>query len=88
MKFGLEIFEIDPTPYPELSLVENETDLLTKIWEVKDNWDSSWDKWKEIPFYGADFDDLTENSLDFKDAIEKKIHKDVRDWGIYNYQKQ
>jgi hypothetical protein len=88
MKFGLEIFEIDPTPYPELSTVENETELLTKIWEVKENWDTSWDKWKEIPFYGADFDDLTENALDFKDAIEKKIHKDVREWGVYSYQKQ
>lgn len=32
MKFGLEIFEIEPTPYPELSTVEKETDLLTKIW--------------------------------------------------------
>jgi hypothetical protein len=39
MKFGLEIFDIEPIPYPELSTVENEIDLLTKIWTVKDNWD-------------------------------------------------
>lgn len=29
MKFGLEIFDIEPMSYPELSLVEKEIDLLT-----------------------------------------------------------
>jgi hypothetical protein len=29
MKFGLEIFDIEPMAYPELSIVEKETDLLT-----------------------------------------------------------
>lgn len=87
MKFGLEIFDIDPIPYPELSLVEKEIDLLTQIWEVKDNWDKSWENWKEVPFYDANFNDLQEEALDFKDHIEKRIHKDVREWGVFNYQK-
>lgn len=87
MKFGLEIFDIEPMSYPELSLVEKEIDLLTQIWEVKDQWDKAWDEWKDIPFHQANFNDLQEEALDYKDNIEKKIHKDVRDWGIYSYQK-
>jgi pyruvate formate-lyase activating enzyme-like uncharacterized protein len=88
MKFGLDIFEIEPIPYPELGMVEKELDLLTQIWEVKDNWDKSWVNWKELPFHEANFENLTEEALDFKDHIEKKIPKDVRDYPIFNYQKQ
>jgi hypothetical protein len=32
MKFGLEIFDIEPMAYPEWSIVEKETELLTQIW--------------------------------------------------------
>lgn len=87
MKFGLDIFDIEPMAYPELTIVENETGLLSQIWEVKDQWDKSWEKWKEISFYDANFEELTEEALDFKSMIDQKIHKDVREWGIYNYQK-
>jgi hypothetical protein len=87
MKFGLEIFDIEPMAYPELSIVEKETALLTQIWEVKDNWDKSWEKWKETPFREANFELLQEEAADFKDLIERKINKDVRDWGVFNHQK-
>lgn len=46
MKFGLEIFDIEPMAYPELSIVEKEIHLLTEIWSVKEQWDSEWNKWK------------------------------------------
>jgi len=31
-KFGLEIFGLDPQPYPQLSQVEKEIEMLTQIW--------------------------------------------------------
>jgi len=39
MKFGLEIFNYEPIAYPELTLVEKEIELLTKVWELKNDWD-------------------------------------------------
>lgn len=39
MKFGLDIFDIDPMPQPELNHVEKEINLLTEIWTVKEQWD-------------------------------------------------
>jgi dynein heavy chain len=36
MKFGLEIFDIDPMPYPELNSVEKEIQLLSELWTLKD----------------------------------------------------
>jgi len=35
MKFGLDIFEIEPINYHELSLVEREMAQLLEIWGVK-----------------------------------------------------
>jgi len=43
MKFGLEIFDIDPIPHPEVALVEKEIAQLTDIWEIKNDWDKQWD---------------------------------------------
>lgn len=51
MKFGLDIFDIEPMSYPELNLVEREMALLFEIWAVKEEWDSEWDSWKDISFY-------------------------------------
>ena len=42
MKFGLEIFTYEPIAYPELTLVEKEIELLTKVWELKNDWDTQW----------------------------------------------
>jgi len=50
MKFGLEIFDIEPIHYPELQIVEREISLLSSIWEVKDEWDKKWEEVKEIRF--------------------------------------
>ncbi len=39
MKPGLDIFEYDAVQYAELTTVERENQLLTEIWELKDEWD-------------------------------------------------
>lgn len=56
MKFGLEIFDIEPMAYPELTIVEKEIALLTEIWDVKEQWDSEWNRWKQEKFYELNID--------------------------------
>ena len=58
MKFGLEIFDIEPMIYPEVTLVEKEITQLTEIWELKNEWDKQWENWKETNFKDLDIDDM------------------------------
>ena len=82
MKFGLEIFDIEPTAYPEVALVEKEIVQLTEIWEVKRDWDQQWDEWKDIKFYDLDVEEMDDVAVDFQDKC-KAFDRDVRDWGVY-----
>jgi hypothetical protein len=58
MLFGLEIFEIEPSNYTDLSKVERENASLAKIWGYKQEWDDKWNHWKEINFYELDLEDM------------------------------
>jgi len=82
MKFGLEIFDIEPAAYPEVTLVEKEIAQLTEIWEVKNDWDKQWDIWKDIKFYDLDIDEMDNDALDFQDKY-RAFDRDVREWGVY-----
>ena len=42
MKPGLEIFEYDAQQYVELTQVERENQLLTEVWDLKDQFDQEW----------------------------------------------
>jgi hypothetical protein len=65
MKFGLEIFDIEPMAYPELSLVEKEIIQLTDIWNVKENWDNEWNKWKVEKFYDLNIDMMDDRAVEY-----------------------
>jgi dynein heavy chain len=82
MKFGLEIFDIEPTAYPELALVEKEIRQLSGVWEVKRDWDTQWDAWKDIGFRDVDVEAMDDDAVDFQDRC-KQSDRDVRDWGAY-----
>jgi dynein heavy chain len=86
MKFGLEIFDIEPMAYPEVTLVETEMEQLSEIWTIKEEWDQQWEQWKEIRFYDLKIDDMDNDVYDFQTKVEK-LHKDVREWGVYAYLK-
>lgn len=42
LRFGLDIFDIDPQSYPEITQVEKEIDELRVIWDIKKQWDQKW----------------------------------------------
>ena len=70
MKFGLEIFDIEPMAYPELSIVEKEITLLTEIWNVKEDWDNEWNKWKQEKFYELNIDMMDDRAVEFQEKIQ------------------
>lgn len=86
MKFGLEIFDIEPMAYPEVTLVEKEISLLTEIWQVKNDWDGQWENWKDIKFYDLNIEDMEDVAVDFGRKYNA-FDRDVRDWGVYVFLK-
>lgn len=65
MKPGLDIFEYDALQYTDLLVVERENQLLTEIWELKDEWDQNWASWKDLGFYDLKIDDMDEVAVEF-----------------------
>ena len=86
MKFGLDIFEIEPQNYHELSLVEKEMAQLFEIWGVKQEWDTEWDAWKICSFYDLNIDDMDDRAVEFQEKI-KTFDKEVRQWGVFDFLK-
>ena len=95
MKFGLEIFDIEPASYPEVARVEDEIAQLTEIWEIKNDWDKQWEIFKEITFYGLDMEKMDNDAEDFQDKVKGLVRmptsgghtSEVRDWGVFNHLK-
>lgn len=73
MKFGLEIFDIEPATYPELARVEDEIAQLTDIWEIKNDWDKQWEIFKEIKFYDLQMDQMDNDAEDFQDKVKALV---------------
>jgi hypothetical protein len=65
MKFGLEIFDIDPMPYPELNSVEREITLLTDAWKLKQDWDNTWNNWRTEKFRELNIDAMDDEAADY-----------------------
>mmetsp|Transcript_20727 Transcript_20727/g.31788 ORF Transcript_20727/g.31788 Transcript_20727/m.31788 type:complete len:653 (+) Transcript_20727:3424-5382(+) len=86
MKFGLEIFDIEPMAYPEVTLVEKEINQLSDIWDVKDQWDKQWDSWKDHKFYDLNIEDMEDVAVDYQEKY-RSFDKDVREWGVFVFLK-
>lgn len=83
MKFGLDIFDIDPIVYPELTNVEKEIIQLTEIWNIKDSWDGEWNIWKQYKFNELNMDEIDDVAGDFLEKL-RVLDKDVKVWGVFN----
>jgi len=86
MKFGLEIFDIEPMAYPEVTLVEKEIGQLSDIWEVKNEWDKQWEFWKDIKFQDLQIDEMEDVAVDYQEKY-RAFDKDVREWGVFVFLK-
>jgi dynein heavy chain len=86
MKPGLEIFEYDAQQYVELTQVERENQLLTEVWELKDQFDQEWFIWKDISFYELNIDDIETRVIDYYNKL-MNMNKDIRTWAIFEFLK-
>lgn len=87
MKPGLEIFGYEAQHYGDLVLVEKENQLLTEVWELKDQFDEEWFSWKDQFFYDLNIDDIEQRVIDFYNKL-MGMTKDIRVWPIFDFLKQ
>lgn len=86
MKPGLDIFNIDAILYPELTQVEKENQLLSDIWDLKEQFDNEWGVWKDISFYELNIDDIEESVIDYYNKLQG-MNKEIRAWPVYDFLK-
>jgi len=67
-----------------LASVESENSLLTQIWNIKRDWDSEWNEWKDINFYRLNCEDLDDRANDYFARL-KNMDKAVKSWPIHDY---
>jgi len=51
--------------YPELNYVEREIRMLEEVWNVKEEWDTEWESWKEVPFNNLDIEGMDDRAVEF-----------------------
>lgn len=90
MKFGLQIFGHDAMNYPELTMVEREIELLTKVWELKNEWDKQLEAWKDIKFADLEADAMADVAMEKQGKCDElvKLDKEVREWGVFTHIRQ
>ena len=84
MLFGLEIFEIEPSNYTDLTKVERENTSLSKIWGYKQEWDAEWANWKEINFYDLKLEDMDERAGEIFEKVQS-LEKEERKWKVTEF---
>ena len=75
------MFEIPSAEPPELVEVEGELDTLGKLWDIRREYDSSWDEWQKGKFLDLDPERLEAEGLKFKQRVGKM--REFRRWGIW-----
>lgn len=84
LKLGLDIFEMEAVPYPEVTIVEKEIEELSNIWSIKKEWDSKWETLKDVQFRDLEVQNMEEDTHDFKARL-KELPKEVKEWKVYEF---
>jgi hypothetical protein len=84
MLFGLEIFEIEPNSYTDLTKVEKENAALSKIWSIKQEWDNEWNGWKDTNFYELKLEEIDEKAVEVQAKLQS-LEKDERKWKVTEF---
>lgn len=81
MQFGLEIFGMESTKLLELDQVEKENASLLTIWNIKQEWDHNWNKWKVIHFTDLEMEEMDNTSQEIQFKL-KELTKEEKKWNV------
>jgi dynein heavy chain len=87
LRSGMRIFELDAPPYKEINEVAKDIDTLTKIWDLKKEWEDKWDEWKFGPFDSLDVPVMEQQAVDILKR-NQNMGRDAREWPVWNNLKE
>lgn len=76
---GLGIFDIEPPANKETAQTERELELLKQVWEMRREWDESWNQWKFGKFASIEISSMEGSAAAFSRRIYKQ-QKEVKGW--------
>uniref|UniRef100_A0A3Q1IX48 Dynein axonemal heavy chain 2 n=1 Tax=Anabas testudineus TaxID=64144 RepID=A0A3Q1IX48_ANATE len=85
---GLGFFKLDQPPSKSIRALEKDIDHLQEVWEITQEWNAKWNKWKTGQFATLQ----TENMESIAQDMFKKLHKLQRElkdkeWDIVDFSK-
>jgi dynein heavy chain len=85
MKFGFNLFGMNPPPNADLDFMEKEIENLEKAWGLKDEWDSEWlNEISKIKFSEFDKDALDDKVEEYNLKINA-FSREMKKWDIVGY---
>ena len=69
LKPGLDIFEIPPPDYSELSETEKEVEALAQVWEIANSWEAMWNQWKTGEFAALNVESMEAQAANFNKQV-------------------
>jgi dynein heavy chain, axonemal len=83
---GLAVFKLEQTPNKEIGLINNELELLSQIWQLNQQWSSTYDAWRSKPFMELESAEMEESVQKFQKRLQK-MGKEMKDWDVYQVAK-
>jgi dynein heavy chain len=84
---GLAVFKIEQPSLKELELIAVDLECLGQIWQATQEWNSSYDAWRQKPFLSLDGPEIEEQVQKFIKRIQK-MSKEVKEWDVYSNLKE
>jgi dynein heavy chain len=79
---GLGVFGITPPDYKDLTATEKELDLLSQIWGITIDWNTSWDQWKAGQFNDLNVEELENISGNYLKKVGK-LGREIKRWKVW-----
>ncbi|KAF3697610.1 Dynein heavy chain 2, axonemal Axonemal beta dynein heavy chain 2 Ciliary dynein heavy chain 2 [Channa argus] len=71
IRHGLGFFKVEQSPSKSIQALEKDIDYLQQVWEITQEWNTHWSKWKTAQFAMLRIEDMENTALD----MFKKLHK-------------
>eukprot|EP01028_Stygiella_incarcerata_P006524 TRINITY_DN2668_c0_g1_i2.p1 TRINITY_DN2668_c0_g1~~TRINITY_DN2668_c0_g1_i2.p1 ORF type:complete len:4588 (-),score=1267.00 TRINITY_DN2668_c0_g1_i2:3353-17116(-) len=82
LKEGLRIFEIEQPPYREIGELSKDLDILTQVWKLREEWETTWGHWKSDPFKNLEIPKMETGAAKIQKRVNK-LRSTAQQWAAY-----
>ncbi|KAJ3195453.1 Dynein heavy chain 2, axonemal [Irineochytrium annulatum] len=82
LKKGLGVFKMDTPPSREIMLITTDLDNLGLVWQLNQEWVTTWDGWRTRPFLTLDATEMEESIQKFQKRLGK-MGRETKEWDVF-----